>query len=187
MPPKWYVVFVGKKRGIFTSWDDCSKQVIKYPGAKHKSFKTKELAESAFIDFNKKHPNLSVDTSNDQMSDCNNIVNEVIQNDNEPSNVQFHSIVKSYQNDNDCLIFGLKHQTGPFGTGLYRSDTMEKVINGEESFELYLKGLNYLRVNHLIEIGYRIIIPQTFPYSFDLFQLKTNTKEQHVFVTTPNL
>jgi len=45
---KFYVVWEGKKRGIYTSWDKCKKQIDGYIGAKYKSFKTKDLAEKAF-------------------------------------------------------------------------------------------------------------------------------------------
>jgi len=42
------VVWEGKKRGIFTSWNICKKNIDGYPGAKYKSFADKELAEKAF-------------------------------------------------------------------------------------------------------------------------------------------
>ncbi len=45
---KYYVVWKGKRTGIFTSWDDCKKQVHGFDNAQYKSFKTKEEAEAAF-------------------------------------------------------------------------------------------------------------------------------------------
>jgi ribonuclease HI len=48
MGSKYYVVLEGRETGIFTDWDSCNKQVYKYPGAKFKSFKTREEAEFAF-------------------------------------------------------------------------------------------------------------------------------------------
>ena len=45
---KYYVVWEGKKRGIFTSWNDCKKQIEGFTGARYKSFKTKTLAKKAF-------------------------------------------------------------------------------------------------------------------------------------------
>jgi ribonuclease HI len=45
---KFYVVWEGKKRGIYTSWNNCKKQIDGYVGAKYKSFKTEELAKKAF-------------------------------------------------------------------------------------------------------------------------------------------
>lgn len=36
---------VGKTPGIYTSWDECSQQVNKFPGAKYKSFTSRDEAE----------------------------------------------------------------------------------------------------------------------------------------------
>ncbi len=45
---KYYAVKAGRKPGIYTTWDDCQKQVTGYSNAAFKSFKTKAEAE-AFI------------------------------------------------------------------------------------------------------------------------------------------
>lgn len=45
---KYYVVWKGRKPGIYTSWDECKAQVEKFTGAKYKSFPTKEEAEAAY-------------------------------------------------------------------------------------------------------------------------------------------
>ena len=47
---KFYVVWAGKKPGIFNSWEKCKKQVDGVDGAKYKGFPTEELAKSAFQD-----------------------------------------------------------------------------------------------------------------------------------------
>ena len=48
MAKKHYVVWEGKKRGVFTSWNICKKSIDGFPGAKYKSFADKEMAEKAF-------------------------------------------------------------------------------------------------------------------------------------------
>ena len=48
MKKKFYVVWRGRKTGIFTDWETCKKQVDGYPSAKFKSFPTREQAEAAF-------------------------------------------------------------------------------------------------------------------------------------------
>lgn len=48
MAKKYYVVWNGRKTGIFTTWADCEKQVKGFSGAKYKSFASKEEAEAAF-------------------------------------------------------------------------------------------------------------------------------------------
>jgi ribonuclease HI len=45
---KYYVVWVGAKPGIYTSWDDAKAQVMGFPTAKYKSFDTLKEAEEAF-------------------------------------------------------------------------------------------------------------------------------------------
>ena len=42
---KYYAVRVGKKPGIYTTWEKCKAQVHRYPGAVFKSFATKSEAE----------------------------------------------------------------------------------------------------------------------------------------------
>lgn len=46
---KYYVVWEGKERGVFDSWEQCMRQVQGFTGAKYKSFKTEEAAKNAFL------------------------------------------------------------------------------------------------------------------------------------------
>lgn len=43
---KYYAVQAGRVPGIYTTWNDCQKQVVGYKGAKFKSFPTPEAAEA---------------------------------------------------------------------------------------------------------------------------------------------
>ncbi len=45
---KFYVVWKGRRTGVFTSWDECAAQTAGYPGAEYKSFESREAAEQAF-------------------------------------------------------------------------------------------------------------------------------------------
>ncbi len=45
---KFYVVWKGRKTGIFTSWADCEKQVKGFVAAEYKAFGSLKEAESAF-------------------------------------------------------------------------------------------------------------------------------------------
>lgn len=62
---KFYVVWNGRKRGVFASWDDCKKQVEGFEGAKYKSFKSENEAIAAF---SQKSPNLFVTNKKAQKS-----------------------------------------------------------------------------------------------------------------------
>ena len=46
---KYYAVKSGRKVGIFTSWDECQKQVNGYANAIFKSFKSLDDAKKVFI------------------------------------------------------------------------------------------------------------------------------------------
>ncbi|MEJ5241544.1 MAG: ribonuclease H family protein [Anaerolineales bacterium] len=48
MPKKYYVVWKGRRTGIFDSWEECEAQVKGFPGAQFKSFPSRALAEAAF-------------------------------------------------------------------------------------------------------------------------------------------
>lgn len=45
---KYYVVWRGNKPGIYTSWEDCKKQVTGFDSAHYKSFTSAEEAKQAF-------------------------------------------------------------------------------------------------------------------------------------------
>lgn len=45
---KFYVVWNGRKKGIYTSWNVCKKQIDGFEGAQYKSFANLEEAEVAF-------------------------------------------------------------------------------------------------------------------------------------------
>ena len=46
--PKFYVVWKGRKTGVFTSWAECEKQVKGFAGAEYKAFESLREAETAF-------------------------------------------------------------------------------------------------------------------------------------------
>ncbi|MNV28651.1 Ribonuclease H [compost metagenome] len=45
---KYYVVWEGRKPGIYSTWADCKKQTDQFTGAKYKSYESKAAAEEAF-------------------------------------------------------------------------------------------------------------------------------------------
>jgi ribonuclease HI len=52
---KFYVVWKGRRTGIFTSWELCSAQVTGFTDAEYKSFTSLEAARAAFIGDYKDH------------------------------------------------------------------------------------------------------------------------------------
>jgi ribonuclease HI len=67
---KFYVVWTGKKPGIYSSWNDCRKQVEGVEGARYKGFPTRELAEMAYKDDPSKY--LTKDLNAPKKIVCNN-------------------------------------------------------------------------------------------------------------------
>ena len=45
---KFYVVWEGREKGVFDSWERCKKSIFKFPNAQYKSFFDKQSAEKAF-------------------------------------------------------------------------------------------------------------------------------------------
>jgi|ERR1035438_6489798 ribonuclease HI len=75
---KFYVVWIGRKPGIYSSWDDCKKQVDGFEGAKYKGFPTKELAQAAMHDNYEKY--LTRDLNAPKIIVCSNpLIGEPIQ------------------------------------------------------------------------------------------------------------
>ncbi len=52
---KYYVVWKGRRTGIFTSWDECSAQVTGFPEAEYKSFGSLDAAKAAFSGSSRDH------------------------------------------------------------------------------------------------------------------------------------
>lgn len=48
---KVYAVFVGRKNGIFNTWDECKAQVDKFPGAAYKSYPDHNSARDAIDEY----------------------------------------------------------------------------------------------------------------------------------------
>lgn len=70
MANKFYAVKSGRATGIFTSWEDCKRQVDGYPNASYKSFKTANEA-ALFLGFGTQKVNPKVYASN--KNNINNI------------------------------------------------------------------------------------------------------------------
>ncbi|KAJ1382704.1 Ribosomal protein L9/RNase H1, N-terminal [Sesbania bispinosa] len=50
---KWYVVFEGKRPGIYHSWLDCKVQISGYKDARHSVFKSRDLAMKAWFEYHR--------------------------------------------------------------------------------------------------------------------------------------
>ena len=75
---KYYAVYKGKSGApkIYTSWDECKKEVIGFKGAIYKSFKTEEEAID-FIAVNSKCKNININNQCKNNSEDSNTIEEV--------------------------------------------------------------------------------------------------------------
>ena len=75
---KYYVVWEGKKPGIYTQWDDAKAQVEGYPTAKYKSFEDSAEATKAFRGSYKDHINYGKKKADPSVSKPQNVDNQYI-------------------------------------------------------------------------------------------------------------
>lgn len=71
---KFYVVWSGKKTGIYTSWEDCKEQVIGVKGSRYKSYPSKKLAEEAYKAGKDPHSNTQTNDQTKNLSRKTNFV-----------------------------------------------------------------------------------------------------------------
>lgn len=68
---KFYVVWKGKKPGIYEKWEDCKAAISGYKGAKYKSFPTfseaKKAFDSGFLDFIEKKQTFKSNLSREEL------------------------------------------------------------------------------------------------------------------------
>lgn len=73
--PKFYVVWSGKKPGVYLTWDDCKAQVMGVKEARYKAYPTMEEAQLAFS-----HPAPTISRTTKPKSLDGHLPVEVIQN-----------------------------------------------------------------------------------------------------------
>lgn len=56
---KFYVVWAGRKPGVYSTWQECAQQVNGFSGAQYKAFESQEKAEKALAQGAAAHLNLS--------------------------------------------------------------------------------------------------------------------------------
>ena len=136
---KYYVVWQGRKTGIFTTWEECQKQIHQFGGARYKSFKTRKEAEIAFN---------NGQIVNEQ-SNYKQKIKASINNQNHSSSLIQESICV----DASCLGNPgvLEYQGVDTATGnvLFRQGPMNNGTNNIGEFLAIVHGLAYLQTKGL--------------------------------------
>ena len=134
---KYYVVWNGRKKGIFLSWEECKQSIDKFTNASYKSFESREEAEIAF---KKAYKPVSTTKKNPQAEQTNANTPEIIRESlavdaacsGNPGNMEYRGVyVKTGQE-----IFKM----GPFPDGTNNIGEFLAIVHGLAI--LKQKGLN---------------------------------------------
>jgi len=134
---KYYVVWHGRKTGIFNTWAECERQVINFSGARYKSFKTKLEAEEAF-------------TMNEAKDDYFSVNNSHLTNQNRKiTNHQSAIIMDSICVDASCLgnpgIVEYRGVDTKTHAEIFHKSPMGNGTNNLGEFLAIVHGLAYLK------------------------------------------
>ena len=170
----YYVVHKGKIPGIYTSWDQCKKQVDKFENAIFKKFTKKEEAEQFLKEgfgANKK-PKIITRRENDDKKNNNKIEDETDDND---------GLDKIFiYTDGSCIKF--KNNLSKAGYGIYIPDKNikvsspllnQKITNNRAELTAIIESVNYLDEHDLIK---KLCIFTDSQYSIYIF---TGTGERY--------
>ena len=142
---KYYAVAVGKNTGIFTTWKETEQLVKGYPGAKHKSFPTRQLAES-YLQSNLISNN--VDTNPFEDSKCEDITSSHDEKESEKgigSDLSVSEELSFRENNYDEIIYtDGSSKNGKGGYGIVRISPNNEVttMKGHLPCNLYPKATN---------------------------------------------
>lgn len=134
---KYYVVWVGRKPGIYTNWSECQKQTTSFDQAKFKSFPTKEQAERAFQEGWQRHWGKGKGNTSSQKNNAYETSSEI----------DYNSIsvdVGTHGNPGPVEYQGVDTKTGEI---LFSHGPISKGTNNLGEFLAIVHGLAYLKQN----------------------------------------
>ena len=162
----YYVVHKGRVPGIYTSWNDCKKQVDKFEGAIFKKFSNKSEAELFLKEGfgENKKPRCVVRKENDDKKNNTKIVDETIEDDSDKIFIY---------TDGSCIKF--KNNISKAGFGIYIPDKNvkigapllnQKITNNRAEMTAIIDSLKYLDEWELLK---KICIFTDSQYSMYIF------------------
>ena len=135
---KWDVVFAGRSPGIFRTWAECQQQVNHFPGCQYKSYPTADDAEEAFDAFCRDHP------------ETKRLAAPPPPQPPAPSGDTLDPAMFVEEEDGTVAVaYDARRRA------VVRADTGQCVADGED----YLAALETLHRMHLLELGYRLLLP----------------------------
>jgi ribonuclease HI len=162
----YYVVHKGRLPGIYTSWNDCKKQVDKFDGAIFKKFTNKTDAETFLKEGfgENKKPRSVVRKENDDKKNNTKIVDETIEDDSEKIFIY---------TDGSCIKFKNNISKGGFGIYIPEKNVKigapllnQKITNNRAEMTAIIDSLKYLDEWELLK---KICIFTDSQYSMYIF------------------
>jgi len=136
---KYYVVWVGKKTGVFETWQECKENVHGFPNAKYKSFPSRELAQKQYDEYRIENVESKFLGINQENIENNKLIDEPIWNSiSVDGSWNTETLVIEYQ--------GVKTKTKEL---LFRIGPLKDGTNNIAEFLALVHALAYCKKNNI--------------------------------------
>lgn len=131
---KFYVVWKGKRPGVYTTWNDCKAAITGYKGAQYKSFATFDMAKKAY--------NSDYESYKGKKSRASGLTPEQLQKIGKPN---YHSIAVDAASSGNPGIMEYQGVDTKTGKKLFRQGPFEQGTNNIGEFLAIVHGLAFLK------------------------------------------
>ncbi|MDE3743194.1 ribonuclease H family protein [Maribacter polysaccharolyticus] len=140
---KFYVVWKGKRPGVYTTWDDCKAAITGYKGAQYKSFATFDMAKKAY--------NSDYASYKGKKSPSSGLTSEQLQKIGNPN---YHSIAVDAASSGNPGIMEYQGVDTKTGKKLFRQGPFQQGTNNIGEFLAIVHGLAFLKQRNSDRIIY---------------------------------
>ena len=131
---KFYVVWKGKRPGVYTTWDDCKAAINGYKGAQYKSFEAFEIAKKAY--------NSNYEEYKGKKNSSPSLSPEQLLKIGEPSN---HSISVDAASSGNPGVMEYQGVNTKTGKKLFKQGPFKEGTNNIGEFLAIVHGLAFLK------------------------------------------
>ena len=131
---KFYVVWKGKRPGVYTTWSDCKAAISGYKGAQYKSFATFDMAKKAY--------NSDYESYKGKKSSTSRLTPEQLQKIGKPN---YHSISVDAASSGNPGIMEYQGVDTKTGKVLFKQGPFQQGTNNIGEFLAIVHGLAFLK------------------------------------------
>lgn len=131
---KFYVVWKGKRPGVYTTWSDCKAAISGYKGAQYKSFATFDMAKKAY--------NSDYESYKGKKSSTARLTTEQLQKIGKPN---YHSISVDAASSGNPGIMEYQGVDTKTGKVLFKQGPFQQGTNNIGEFLAIVHGLAFLK------------------------------------------